>query len=84
MNHVRALGWCTLDPRGYVPPPHPDRYDSINGTYEVLARAANLRIARGAYREAALMYPEDKILLWGSMGNWPLGSRLPTPSGRRK
>jgi hypothetical protein len=43
----------------------PFRIVRINGTYEVLARAANLRIARGAYREAALMYPEDKILLWG-------------------
>jgi hypothetical protein len=37
----------------------------INSTYEVLARAANLMIARGAYREAARMYPDDKILLYG-------------------
>jgi hypothetical protein len=35
----------------------------INSTYEVLARAANLMIARGAYREAARMYPDDRILL---------------------
>jgi hypothetical protein len=35
----------------------------INGTYEVLSRCVNLTIARGAYREAARMYPEDKILL---------------------
>jgi hypothetical protein len=35
----------------------------INGTYEVLSRCVNLIIARGAYREAACMYPEDKILL---------------------
>jgi hypothetical protein len=34
----------------------------INSTYEVLARAANLMIARGAYREAARMYPDDRIL----------------------
>jgi hypothetical protein len=37
----------------------------INSTYEVLARAANLMIARGAYREAARMYRDDKILLYG-------------------
>jgi hypothetical protein len=29
----------------------------------VLARAVNLLIARGAYREAARMYPEDLIEL---------------------
>jgi hypothetical protein len=34
-----------------------------NGTDEVLARAVNLLIARGAYREAARMYPEDLIEL---------------------
>jgi hypothetical protein len=34
-----------------------------NGTiYEVLARIGNLLIARGAYREAARLFPEDKIL----------------------
>jgi hypothetical protein len=32
-----------------------------NGTDEVLARAMNLVIARGAYREAARLYPEDLI-----------------------
>jgi hypothetical protein len=32
-----------------------------NGTEEVLARAMNLLIARGAYREAARMHPEDLI-----------------------
>jgi hypothetical protein len=36
----------------------------INSIYEVLARAANLMIARSAYREAARMYPDDKILLY--------------------
>jgi hypothetical protein len=43
----------------------PFRIVRINSTssYEVLARAANQRIARSAYREAARMYPEDKILL---------------------
>jgi hypothetical protein len=35
----------------------------INGTYEVLSRCVNLIIARGAYREVARVYPEDKILL---------------------
>jgi hypothetical protein len=34
-----------------------------NGTDEVLARAMNLLIARGAYREAARIYPEDLIEL---------------------
>jgi hypothetical protein len=34
-----------------------------NGTDEVLARAVNMLIARGAYREAARMYPEDLIEL---------------------
>jgi hypothetical protein len=34
-----------------------------NGTDEVLARAVNTLIARGAYREAARMYPEDLIEL---------------------
>jgi hypothetical protein len=34
-----------------------------NGSHEVLARAVNLLIARGAYREAARMYPEDLIEL---------------------
>jgi hypothetical protein len=29
---------------------------------EVLARIGNLLIARGAYREAARLFPEDKIL----------------------
>jgi hypothetical protein len=29
-----------------------------------LARAANLMIARSAYREAAQMYPDDTILLY--------------------
>jgi hypothetical protein len=33
------------------------------GTDEVFARAVNLLIARGAYRTAARLYPEDKILL---------------------
>jgi hypothetical protein len=36
----------------------------ISSNYEVLARAANLMIARGAYLEAAGMYPDDKILLY--------------------
>jgi hypothetical protein len=36
----------------------------ISSTYEVLARAANLMIARGAYRDAARMYPDDKVLLY--------------------
>jgi hypothetical protein len=30
---------------------------------EVLARAVNLLIARGAYREAARLYPDDLIEL---------------------
>jgi hypothetical protein len=34
-----------------------------NGTDEVLARATNLMIARGAYRSAVRMYPEDLIEL---------------------
>jgi hypothetical protein len=34
-----------------------------NGTDEVLARAMNLLIARGAYREVARIYPEDLIEL---------------------
>jgi hypothetical protein len=34
-----------------------------NGTDEVLAGAMNLLIARGAYREAARMHPEDLIEL---------------------
>jgi hypothetical protein len=34
-----------------------------NGHDEVLARAMNLLIARGAYREAAGLYPEDLIEL---------------------
>jgi hypothetical protein len=34
-----------------------------NGTDEVLARAVNMLIARGAYRSAARMYPEDLIEL---------------------
>jgi hypothetical protein len=34
-----------------------------NGTDEVLARAVNLLIARGPYREPARMYPEDQIEL---------------------
>jgi hypothetical protein len=34
-----------------------------NGTAEVLARAMSLLIARGAYREAARMYPDDLIEL---------------------
>jgi hypothetical protein len=34
-----------------------------NGTDEVLARAMNLLLARGAYREAARIYPEDLIEL---------------------
>jgi hypothetical protein len=34
-----------------------------NGTDDVLARAMNLLIARGAYREAARLYPEDLIEL---------------------
>jgi hypothetical protein len=33
----------------------------INGTYDVLSRCVNLIIARGAYREAARMYPEDAL-----------------------
>jgi hypothetical protein len=32
-----------------------------DGTDELLARAVNLLIARGAYRSAARMYPEDLI-----------------------
>jgi hypothetical protein len=36
----------------------------ISSTYEILARAANLIIARGAYRDAARMYPDDKVLLY--------------------
>jgi hypothetical protein len=35
----------------------------INGTYEVLSRCVNLIIARGAYREAARMYPDELIEL---------------------
>jgi hypothetical protein len=34
-----------------------------NGTDEVLARAVNLLIARGAYREAARMYPDELLQL---------------------
>jgi hypothetical protein len=34
-----------------------------NSTNEVLARAVNLLIARGAYREAARMYPDELIEL---------------------
>jgi hypothetical protein len=34
-----------------------------NGTDEVLARAMNLLIARGAYQVAARVYPEDLIEL---------------------
>jgi hypothetical protein len=34
-----------------------------NGTDEVLARAVNLLVARGAYRAAVRMYPEDLIEL---------------------
>jgi hypothetical protein len=34
-----------------------------NGTDEVLARAVNMLIARGAYRAAVRMYPEDLIEL---------------------
>jgi hypothetical protein len=34
-----------------------------NGADEVLARAVNLLIARGAFRKAARMYPEDLIEL---------------------
>jgi hypothetical protein len=34
-----------------------------NGTDEVLARAGQMLIARGAYREAVRMYPEDLIEL---------------------
>jgi hypothetical protein len=34
-----------------------------NGHDEVLARAMNLLIARGAYREAARMYPDEMIEL---------------------
>jgi hypothetical protein len=34
-----------------------------NGTDEVLARAVDLLIARGAYRSAVRMYPEDLIEL---------------------
>jgi hypothetical protein len=34
-----------------------------NGTGEVLARAVNLLIARGAFREAARLYPEDLMEL---------------------
>jgi hypothetical protein len=34
-----------------------------NGHDEVLARAMNLLIARGAYQAAAKMYPEDLIEL---------------------
>jgi hypothetical protein len=34
-----------------------------NGHDEVLARGMNLLIARGAYREAARLYPEDLIEL---------------------
>jgi hypothetical protein len=42
----------------------PFRIVRINdSTYEVLARAANLLLARGTYRVAAHLYPEDRILL---------------------
>jgi hypothetical protein len=34
-----------------------------NGADEVLARAVNLLIARGAYRETARLYPDDLIEL---------------------
>jgi hypothetical protein len=34
-----------------------------NGTDEVLARAINMLITRGAYREAARMYPDELIEL---------------------
>jgi hypothetical protein len=34
-----------------------------NGTDEVMARAMNLLIARGAYREAARIYPDELIEL---------------------
>jgi hypothetical protein len=34
-----------------------------NGTDEVLARAGQMLIARGAYRAAVHMYPEDLIAL---------------------
>jgi hypothetical protein len=34
-----------------------------NGTDEVLARATNLLIARGAYQAAARMYPDELIVL---------------------
>jgi hypothetical protein len=36
-----------------------------NGTDEVLTRAVNLLIARGAYREAARMYPRALSLPHG-------------------
>jgi hypothetical protein len=39
----------------------PFRVVRSNGTDEVLVRAMNLLIARGAYREAARLYPEDLI-----------------------
>jgi hypothetical protein len=35
----------------------------INGTYEVLSRCVNVIIARGAYRKAARMYPDELIEL---------------------
>jgi hypothetical protein len=35
----------------------PFKVVSSNGTDEVLARAVNMLIARGAYREAARIYP---------------------------
>jgi hypothetical protein len=41
----------------------PFKVVSSNGTDEVLARAMNLLIARGAYREAARMYPDELIEL---------------------
>jgi hypothetical protein len=34
-----------------------------NGTDEALARAVNLRIARGAYHVAARLYPDERIEL---------------------
>jgi hypothetical protein len=40
-----------------------DKIVRSNGTDELLARAVNLLIARGAYRSAVRIYPEDLIEL---------------------
>jgi hypothetical protein len=45
-----------------------------NGTGEVLARAVNLLIARGAFREAARMYPDSLVCI----DNVRVAMRFPT------